>query len=116
MTRQIIIYRDRKQLAVVLEIETEFKGRPQLVSGRVATLPAAYPETARMLGEIVGAAYNVPTSWPDPASTLRCDNCADYGYKNERGQHVCRNGLNFDFKTYSYDVNFAAVCRLFFKR
>ena len=56
---QIIIYRRAEDIAVVMECVAD--GRRWTLE--IATLPLGYGQTARMLGEVVGAAHNIPISW-----------------------------------------------------
>lgn len=42
---------------------------------------------------------------------MTCKDCANLGYQKENGDHVCKWGLNFNFKRNSYDANSAWRCK-----
>ena len=44
---------------------------------------------------------------------LTCLICLNLGYQKENGDHVCKWGLNFDYRRNSYDVNHAVKCKEF---
>lgn len=46
---------------------------------------------------------------------MKCTECGNYGYQKDNGQHVCKWGLNFNYKANCYDVEYACYCKKFQK-
>lgn len=61
--KRIVIYRQCCSLLVVLEEEGRLGCAAVLLISPIATLPAGFSETAKMLGEVVAAAHGIPVTW-----------------------------------------------------